>query len=468
MEGRISLGVYDQSGKLVRNLAVSASEADFTIGLNGLIATWDGRDDGGKELGPGKYFVRGYLVGFTSEGEAFHFNDWVESEEGATASISRLVRSEGEVLIVAGERRAPSGEVVTVVCSYDEQAGLKEIREISGQANPVGSGEGLAFFSRGGEMRVIDFSGEEKVLPDTGNVDAAAQWKGRLFLARTFEAGKELGVYRMEGSPVRMGDVPAPAAFRLLDANDEALAASDGRGMWLRRGNDFEQVLLNEEAEIVSLSAGVGRSFWIVGRMAIAGLKGGYFVRQYSFDGEVLRQLTDGMEFSRIFADRNQEKIFLTISRPDGETTIRGLRPIQGGVSLVAGGGRTVDWEVFLEKTATPCERFGWRDGSLVADAGETLQNHTAQLELPPTSLKSSRSSVKVQATARDGEIWLQTSEGLQLLQIGTLPGATRCVVRKNDDTLVIYAGNGTVVAEYAVNGLKQIAEIDAGEIDLP
>lgn len=468
MDGRISLGVYDQTGKLVRNLAVNATESDFTIGLNGLIATWDGRDDAGRELGPGRYFVRGYLLNFTSEGEAFHFNDWVESEEGVGAVISRLVGSRGDALVVSGERRISPGTVATVLCSYGEQEGLKNIHEFSGQANPVGSGEKQAFFSLGGEVKVIDFTGEVKSIPETGNVDAAAVWKGDVFLARTFESGKGLGVYCMEPSPVRQAEALTPVNVHLLDANSEALIASDGREIWLRRGNDFEKILRDEEAEIVSLSAGVGRSFWVVARVAVAGLKGEYFVRQYSFGGEVLRQLTEGVESSRIYADKNQEKIFLTTSRPDGGTTIRGLRPIQGGVSLVAGEGRTVDWEVFLEKTAIPCERFGWVNGELVADAGEVPQSNETQWSLSPSSLKSRPSSLKVVAVAREGEIWLQTSQGLQLLHVGTLPGATRCVARKNDDSLAIYAGNGTVVAEYAVTGLKQITEIDAGEIDLP
>ncbi len=57
-EGRISLGVFDAKGVLVRNLFTLATEKDFRIGLNGLITNWDGLDDAGKPAPSGKYYAR--------------------------------------------------------------------------------------------------------------------------------------------------------------------------------------------------------------------------------------------------------------------------------------------------------------------------------------------------------------------------------------------------------------------------
>ena len=82
MEGTLSLGIYDAAGKLVRVLARDATEKDFTIGLNGLITTWDGRDDGGRALAKGTYSARGFAVGALDvEGVAMHCNDWVNDDE---------------------------------------------------------------------------------------------------------------------------------------------------------------------------------------------------------------------------------------------------------------------------------------------------------------------------------------------------------------------------------------------------
>src|SRR5439155_19944069 len=68
LEGTISLGIYDGSGKLVRVLHQEAELNDFTIGADALVTQWDGKNDDGANLPAGKYHARGYLVGhFTLE-----------------------------------------------------------------------------------------------------------------------------------------------------------------------------------------------------------------------------------------------------------------------------------------------------------------------------------------------------------------------------------------------------------------
>lgn len=63
MEGTISLGIYDQTGKLVRVLHQNAQLNDFTIAPDSLVTRWDGKDDGKQDLSSGRYHARGYLVG---------------------------------------------------------------------------------------------------------------------------------------------------------------------------------------------------------------------------------------------------------------------------------------------------------------------------------------------------------------------------------------------------------------------
>jgi hypothetical protein len=63
MEGTITLGIYDQSGKLVRVLHQNAQLNDFTIGADALVTRWDGKDDAGQDLPAGQYHARGYLIG---------------------------------------------------------------------------------------------------------------------------------------------------------------------------------------------------------------------------------------------------------------------------------------------------------------------------------------------------------------------------------------------------------------------
>jgi hypothetical protein len=63
LDGTISLGIYDKSGKLVRVLNQESKLNEFTIGADALVTQWDGKDDDGVDLPAGKYHARGYLVG---------------------------------------------------------------------------------------------------------------------------------------------------------------------------------------------------------------------------------------------------------------------------------------------------------------------------------------------------------------------------------------------------------------------
>jgi hypothetical protein len=63
LEGKISLGIYDAKGKLVRILHQEADLNEFKIGADALVTQWDGKNDDGEDLPAGKYHARGYLVG---------------------------------------------------------------------------------------------------------------------------------------------------------------------------------------------------------------------------------------------------------------------------------------------------------------------------------------------------------------------------------------------------------------------
>jgi hypothetical protein len=107
LEGTLSLGVFDRSGKLVRTLKSEAVPADFTVGLNGLITFWDGRDDAGRAMPPGKYRVRGLAVAdLEITGEEFHCNDWVESDEGPHPAVFETIRMSGDTLELLASDRA--------------------------------------------------------------------------------------------------------------------------------------------------------------------------------------------------------------------------------------------------------------------------------------------------------------------------------------------------------------------------
>ena len=63
LEGRITLGIYDPKGKLVRVLNRQSPLDQFKIGADSLVTQWDGKNDHGEDLPAGTYHARGYLVG---------------------------------------------------------------------------------------------------------------------------------------------------------------------------------------------------------------------------------------------------------------------------------------------------------------------------------------------------------------------------------------------------------------------
>src|SRR6202163_3497532 len=82
VEGVISLGAYDSSGKLVRVLKKAAEIDSFKAASDGLVIDWDRNDSQGKPVPAGKYFARGVLIGDVKiEGVAFHLNDWIDSSD---------------------------------------------------------------------------------------------------------------------------------------------------------------------------------------------------------------------------------------------------------------------------------------------------------------------------------------------------------------------------------------------------
>ena len=60
--GEISLGIYDDDGKLVRVLKQEAALNEFEVGDDGLSTQWDGKDDNGFDMPGGTYHARGYVV----------------------------------------------------------------------------------------------------------------------------------------------------------------------------------------------------------------------------------------------------------------------------------------------------------------------------------------------------------------------------------------------------------------------
>jgi len=63
LEGPVTMGIFSEKGILVRLMYRDARVGAIPCGLNGLIMTWDGKDDHGIDVAAGNYRARGLVHG---------------------------------------------------------------------------------------------------------------------------------------------------------------------------------------------------------------------------------------------------------------------------------------------------------------------------------------------------------------------------------------------------------------------
>ena len=162
LDGTISLGVYDEKGKLVRVLFREADINEFTIGSDSLSTTWDGKDDAGENVPPGKYSAHGFVVGdLKIEGVGFFFNDWISSAEGPRFSHIRSLTLHDANLLLAVDL-VPPGQGHVLYDVADKSLSLKDTdAETNGETKAAAAGrDGTRWLIEGPEVKQLSANGE--------------------------------------------------------------------------------------------------------------------------------------------------------------------------------------------------------------------------------------------------------------------------------------------------------------------
>lgn len=494
LEGRISLGIFDDKGRLVRTLAMGATEKDFTIGLNGLIANWDGRTDAGEKAAAGAYFARGYVVGnaVKAEGMAYHFNDWIADEDSPRIlSIRDFQRAEGGFVLAAGMAMNPG--VASGVLRFSAASGWVWSLPLAGKAphrmplrSPakmkatdgkymggdvvipesevplirgfvskahVAAGDGWVAAYANEQLCLMDFiSGEMPFRNYCGAPTAMAIFDRKLFLASsgglTRNTIPDLSSETPEATPFSVGALAISARGLLAGVWEKP-------GLWLQRDGSWKEIPLPVMA--LSLSWGAGETFWIIGRQDAE-----LFAGQFDENGEFLREYKSDLEPKKIDASEEAEEITV-LEEGAGRQRLRTLRLAEKKEDGVS------DWEVVFEKSIEDCRDFGFVDGKLVADAGPVPQRGEFRLRAAGGGLLEKGKELVLCAKDEAAGLYLVTAEGLPLLRVARRAGS-RIVLVPGDalGTLKIFAGDEAVVSEFLVSGLLEIAEFDAGRVDLP
>ena len=452
-QGLITLGVFNKAGKLVRILHAMDDEEAFRIGLNGYITQWDGLDDAGQKVPAGRYFLRGYLIGgLTVEGEAFHFNDWVSSAESPMPRrIEDFVMLPGGSLLVAGTTAA--GEIF---CGrYSNEAGLLWSREIETVLTPsilLAATDRAAVVQAGQSWKVYSLEDgsdlSDAALPVDARPTALAADNESVYF---FESDL-LKTVRLDGA---VSQLQVPARFGTLAAAETGIAGASGGSVWLSTsGEPFAKIPL--PASVTSLSFGEGKTLWFTG--ASMDPDASPVVAQANFEGGILRALVPKPGDPRpvlVRASRTSD-VFSVLEESPGLQRLRVL-------SRNPEGGWSIEWERSIQDAPA----FGFVDGQASANAIVGPPPAPLRFRLDENPLTGKHDEVTLQAAFGPDGVQLTTADGLPLVTVSHSPDIQRVAIQRGPapDSLRLLQGNGAVVEEYLIQGLRHITPLTAGEV---
>lgn len=458
-EGTISLGIYDPAGKLVRVLCDEWPIADFEAGLNGLSTEWDGKDAAGQPVAAGTYTAKGFHTGNVDvRGEAFHFNDWITTEDAPriTAVTSIAVLSGGDMVLAArlsGNKSAllrfsPQNPNPWAVLSSGplSDSGVRSKLAVAG---------GRVFFLADQKLRAIDLTtGKEVAVPDLSPevIDLGGR-EDRL--AALSPAGVKVvdATNFAERSTLPMPPVKA-VAVAPLGTDDVVIAGEDG-SLWLG-SKGWKRLETPPSTKARALAPGRGNSFWALeqcGDTAAA-------VVQYSPDdgrlAEWVAPARAQVDPVALAASSDTDYFAAIFAAKDSERTVAIRRNAAGG------------WELLADKTITACTSFGLADGKLSLSSESLPSEITVGLPENPLDPSASRSLV-LRASALGEGTGLVTSDGLPLVRVSEDAGFGRLAVVAGQaaGSAQFYQGDGACVEQYGIENLGEITAINAGTIEM-
>jgi hypothetical protein len=450
-----SLGIYEaKSGKLVRRLQESAPESAFTAGLNGLITSWDRKNDAGEIVPPGKYAARGYAVGpLKVEGVAFHGNDWVEQDENLRVKhvesiifvpadnglvvLSRMANDSLELMRFSGEKenkllwRKPLPDTPT-----DEQPWLRL------------EAETIAVFPR-----LPSSSGADDEVNSSGVYQVS---DGSEIEDRSFSMTEE----RMP-LPASLGTMPKQAALSASELSPtlREIDTTIRAGV----GNNAISYPRKERRPIQALNAYTARSSGKDGSVWVAGGYEG--LMQQTAEGKPLRGM--GVQLGEpapraVSASTSENQLYLLEEKP-GWQRVRGLSWME---TKDEGSKQISTWETFFERNIrAPDPALGLEDPTTAKAPSPVVEMTLAENELSP----GKPAKAKLTAGFDDKGSYLTAADGLRLRKIGERANlrAVKLARAKALGSLSFFQTDGAAWDEFSIAGADKIMSFDAGEFEL-
>jgi len=456
-EGTVSLGIYDQSGKLVRLLCDEWPVDRFSAGLNGLSTEWDGKDATGQPVPAGIYRARGFAMGDVRvEGEAIHFNEWIDSDNAPRiVAVGSIAVLEGGDLLLAARLVGDAGALLRYsprgATSWQTLA-TEKIPDAVGRVK-IAPATGRIFLLADGKLRILEaVSGEETSAPLLhGQLLDVAAYGNRVALL----TGDKLTILDTEDFSKRSErQLPAVRATGVaLLKGDAAVVAGEDGSLW--HGEEkWSRIDLPDGVKVLSVAAGRDGTFWTLEQNGSAPP----VVVHYSAEEGRLAEWISGARATPVALSASPvEDYFAAVFDDSG---VQRTVAIRRG----AGGG----WELVTDKTITASQGFGLSGGKLVPSSPDVPSEATLSLAENPLDPSAPRTLV-VRASAFEGGTGLVTTDGLPLVRVSDDPGFARYMVvpGSTPDALKFYQGDGACVEQYDISNLGQIAAFDAGTIEM-
>jgi hypothetical protein len=448
VEGIISLGVYDNRGKLVRILKKGASIDSFKSGFNGLFIDWDKNDQQGRPVPTGKYFARGVLIGDVNiSGVAFHLNDWVgDPNTPRPHKILSAALISGSSLAILCE--TPK-QYYLIVENGDRQTKSVPLPFESQNIKPTGT-----------NLLVFDNSQLALVTPDAGPRTSPQGFSDILdadaFGDRILVLGRNQIQYEIAGN-VQNVRAPADNLCRCAVLGSSIVVATKDSRVFKLDGNEFVPVDPGESGQLLGISAGRDDTVWLLVKTDSASL-----LKQIDINGRNLREIELPPELktvSHIAASRDQDTLLLISEAGDTQRII--------GVRFQGADQTKSIWEKWLDRTLTTFRFFDVKDGKVIPADGRT--------DSPPVFIRPAdnpmentrQPSFQLVISADADGIWATSVDGLPLFQVSKTRNMKQARwISDGANGMRVYISDGVVVEEYHLTSLDNLFRFDAGAFE--
>ncbi|HEY5751677.1 MAG TPA: hypothetical protein VIT21_00880 [Chthoniobacterales bacterium] len=422
-DGTVSAGVFDEKGNLIRILLKDAEPDTLPAALNGWILSWDGKKSDGSEAPAGKYWIRGVIAGDVKiEGEAWHFNDWMDPEHPENAPV----KTEEVELLPAGGLRA----------TQIDAAGKTRINEVDKDGKIVRS-----------ELQ-----------------ESAKRPSNHSFVAR----GNDLvQIDPTTGAETKLVSLPVPIA--LVAARLQTVLVSDGARVFEWRNNALVEMPAKIGGKILDVEVGKDGSFWVVTDSGNGGE-----LRSYDRMGGFDRQLPpdpQSVPIERVTASEDDQALAL-IGRDDSSEVVRVLQLVGAPSSIPGDDGLVSYWKTIFQRRIVQCQSFGIDPvtGKPVAK-GDLPPANPIDVALIDNPLEpGKKDALKLCAQSLENGVWISTETGLPLLPATTGEKTDRFVLLpgKQPGAAKLFVLQHGAVAEFRISGLEQLMQIFSDEITWP